>query len=47
MKRRIGVGVVLALTLSLAFWTVASAHAKVVSSDPAAGAKLTKAPARR
>ncbi|MFL5807801.1 MAG: copper resistance protein CopC [Roseiflexaceae bacterium] len=46
MKRRIGLVVVLALALSLAFLTVASAHAKLVSSDPAAGAKLTSAPAK-
>ncbi len=46
MKRRIDLVVVLALALSLAFLTVASAHAKLVSSDPAAGAKLTSAPAK-
>jgi LPXTG-motif cell wall-anchored protein len=46
MKRRISVGVIVALLLSLALWSVASAHAKLVSSDPAAGAKLTTAPAK-
>jgi methionine-rich copper-binding protein CopC len=46
MKRRIGVVLVLALALSLGMLTVASAHAELVSSDPAAGAKLTKAPAK-
>jgi methionine-rich copper-binding protein CopC len=46
MKRRIGVVAVLALALSLGLLTVASAHAKLVSSDPAAGAKLTAAPAK-
>jgi methionine-rich copper-binding protein CopC len=46
MKRRIGVVLVLALALSLGMLTVASAHAKLVSSDPAAGAKLDKAPSK-
>jgi methionine-rich copper-binding protein CopC len=46
MKRRIGVVIVLALVLSLGMVTVASAHAKLVSSDPAAGAKLDKAPSK-
>jgi LPXTG-motif cell wall-anchored protein len=46
MKRRIGLVVVLGLALSLAFLTIASAHAKLVSSDPAAGAKLTSAPSK-
>jgi len=46
MKRRIGVVLVLALALSLGMLTVASAHAKLVSSDPAAGAKLDKAPGK-
>src|SRR5215216_6346991 len=46
MKQRIGVGIIVALVLSLALWSVASAHAKLVSSDPAAGAKLDKAPAK-
>ena len=44
MKRRISIGVVLALLLSIALFSVASAHAKLVSSDPAAGANLPKAP---
>src|SRR5215470_3330031 len=46
MKRRIGLVMVLGLALSLAFLTVASAHAKLISSDPAAGAKLTSAPSK-
>src|SRR6476646_5510907 len=46
MTRRFGVVAVLALALSLALLTVASAHAKLVSSDPAAGTKLTAAPAK-
>jgi copper resistance protein C len=46
MKRRIGLVIVLGLALSLVFLTVASAHAELVSSDPAAGAKLTSAPAK-
>jgi LPXTG-motif cell wall-anchored protein len=46
MKRRIGLGIIAALVLSMALWSVASAHAKLVSSDPAAGAKLTAAPAK-
>jgi LPXTG-motif cell wall-anchored protein len=46
MKRHIGVGLVVALLLSLALFSVASAHAKLVSSDPAAGAKLDKAPSK-
>ena len=46
MKRRISIGIVIALLLSLALFNVASAHAKLVSSDPASGAKLAKAPAK-
>jgi LPXTG-motif cell wall-anchored protein len=46
MKRRIGLVIVLGLALSLAFLTNALAHAKLASSDPAAGAKLTSAPAK-
>jgi LPXTG-motif cell wall-anchored protein len=46
MKRRIDLVVVLGLALSLAFLTVASAHATLVSSDPVAGAKLTSAPSK-
>jgi LPXTG-motif cell wall-anchored protein len=46
MKRRISLGIIVALVLSMALWSVASAHAKLVSSDPAAGAKLDKAPAK-
>ena len=45
MKRRISIGIVLALLLSMALFSVASAHAKLVSSDPDSGAKLTQAPA--
>jgi LPXTG-motif cell wall-anchored protein len=46
MKRRISIGIALALLLSTALFSVASAHAKLVSSDPASGAKLAKAPAK-
>ena len=46
MNRRIIAGLILALALSLGLLGVASAHAKLVSSDPAAGAKLTKAPSK-
>jgi len=40
------IALVLALLLSMALFNVASAHAKLVSSDPAAGDKLDKAPAK-
>src|SRR5689334_19328916 len=46
MRRRIGVAIILAFVLSLGVFGIASAHAKLVSSDPAAGAKLTSAPAK-
>jgi methionine-rich copper-binding protein CopC len=46
MKRRIGAILALALVLSLGWLSVASAHAELVSSDPAAGANLTAAPAK-
>src|SRR5829696_4670255 len=46
MKRRISIGIVIALLLSIALFSIASAHAKLVSSDPASGAKLAKAPAK-
>jgi methionine-rich copper-binding protein CopC len=46
MQRRIGVGIIVALVVSMALWSVASAHAKLVSSDPAAGTKLTTAPTK-
>ena len=46
MKRRIGAMLALALVLSLGLLSVASAHAELVSSDPAAGANLTAAPAK-
>jgi LPXTG-motif cell wall-anchored protein len=44
--KRLGAVLVLALTLSLGLLSVASAHAELVSSDPAAGANLTAAPAK-
>jgi methionine-rich copper-binding protein CopC len=46
MKRRISIGIVIALLLSVTLFSIASAHAELVSSDPAAGAKLTAAPAK-
>lgn len=46
MNRRIGAALLIALILSLSLFGIASAHAKLVSSDPAAGAKLDKAPAK-
>lgn len=46
MNRRIGAALLIALVLSLGVFGIASAHAKLVSSDPAAGAKLTAAPAK-
>jgi len=46
MKRRIGVALVVALVLSLGVFGIASAHAELASSDPAAGAKLTSAPTK-
>jgi LPXTG-motif cell wall-anchored protein len=46
MKRRMLAAVALALLLSIALFSVASAHAELVSSDPAAGAKLTAAPTK-
>jgi methionine-rich copper-binding protein CopC len=46
MNRRITLGLLLALMVSLGLLSTALAHAKLVSSDPAAGAKLTKAPAK-
>lgn len=46
MQRRIGVGIIVALVVSMALWSVASAHTKLVSSDPAAGTKLTTAPTK-
>ncbi len=46
MTRRIAGALLIALALSLALFGVASAHAKLVSSDPAAGANLTAAPAK-
>jgi LPXTG-motif cell wall-anchored protein len=46
MKRRMSIGIVIALLLGMLLFSVASAHAKLVSSDPAAGAKLSAAPAK-
>jgi copper resistance protein C len=46
MNRRIITGFIVALLLSLGLFNMALAHAKLVSSDPAAGAKLTSAPAK-
>lgn len=46
MNRRMSLALVLALVLSLAAFGIASAHAKLVSSDPAAGANLKAAPAK-
>jgi methionine-rich copper-binding protein CopC len=46
MKRRISIAIGAALLLTMALFSVASAHAKLVSSDPAAGARLTQAPAK-
>jgi methionine-rich copper-binding protein CopC len=46
MNRRTCVVPVLALLLSLGLFSIASAHAKLVSSNPAAGAKLTTAPSK-
>ena len=46
MTRRIAGALLIALALSLALFGVASAHAKLVSSDPAAGANLTATPAK-
>jgi methionine-rich copper-binding protein CopC len=46
MKSRISIGILIALLLSVALFSIASAHAELVSSDPAAGAKLTAAPAK-
>src|SRR6476469_7207202 len=46
MNRRIGAGLFFALLLSLGLLGTAQAHAKLVSSDPAAGARLTAAPSK-
>ena len=46
MKRRINIGIVIALLLSVTLFSIASAHAKLVSSNPAAGTKLATAPAK-
>jgi len=46
MNRRHSIGLILVLALSLVLFSTALAHAELVSSDPAAGAKLAKAPAK-
>jgi methionine-rich copper-binding protein CopC len=46
MNRRHGIGLMIVLALSLVLLSTALAHAKLVSSDPTAGAKLAKAPAK-
>ena len=46
MNRRTVLGFIIVLALSLGLLSTALAHAKLVSSDPAAGAKLTAAPAK-
>lgn len=46
MNRRHSIGLFLVLALSLVLFSTALAHAKLVSSDPAAGAKLAKAPTK-
>jgi len=46
MKRRISIGLIVAVLLSMALFSIASGHAKLVSSNPAAGAKLDQAPTK-
>ncbi|MBK9710410.1 MAG: copper resistance protein CopC [Kouleothrix sp.] len=46
MKRLVTIGLMLAVALSLGIMGTALAHAKLVSSEPAAGAKLTGAPSK-
>ena len=46
MNRRTVFGIIIVLTLAFGLLSTALAHAELVSSDPAAGAKLTKAPAK-
>jgi LPXTG-motif cell wall-anchored protein len=46
MNRRTIFGIIIVLTLAFGLLSTALAHAELVSSDPAAGAKLTKAPAK-
>ena len=46
MNRRIMVGIILIVILSFGLFNIASAHAELVSSAPAAGAKLTSAPSK-
>lgn len=46
MHRRMSALIAIVLLLTLATFGIASAHAELVSSDPAAGAKLSAAPAK-
>jgi len=46
MNRRTSLAIIAVLALSLALLRTALAHAELASSDPAAGARLTKAPAK-
>lgn len=46
MNRRTLTVLICVLALSFGLFTIASAHAKLVSSDPTAGAKLTSAPSK-
>lgn len=46
MNRRTVFGIIIVLALAFGLLSTALAHAELVSSDPAAGAKLTKAPAK-
>jgi LPXTG-motif cell wall-anchored protein len=46
MRRRVGIVIIVGIVLSLGIVNIVSAHAKLVSSDPAAGAKLSTAPSK-
>ena len=46
MNRRTIFGIIIVLTLAFGLLSTALAHAELVSSDPPAGTKLTKAPAK-
>ena len=46
MKRKVTVGIIVAIVLSLGLFGSVLAHAELVSSDPAAGTKLTAVPAK-
>ena len=46
MNRRTVFGIIIVFALAFGLFSTALAHAELVSSDPAAGAKLTKAPAK-